>query len=388
MNVFMRGVWILVLLLALAGCSKDEATTPADGDQPTDGDGVTDGDLVDGDTPGDGDDSDGDLVPDGDGSADGDDTQDGDMTPDGDDPEDGDAPQPDAPFVFAVISDTHVIDEFYSGREGNDLDTESIYLTNERLVLAREQVNAMQNPAVELVVVPGDYVHNYPSEDWDFYFENVTRFDIVKEIADGFNMPVYPGLGNHDYDIGKIPRDFTHALVKEKWGIDPYYAVDHKGVRFIHLSNFLGETMDPEGEGYNRQIGSFGEEQLDWLEAQLADGLPSFVIFHYPLLLIRRNEFPGRDVLTILQAHKDTVACVFGGHHHRWQDWKIGESHTYGVPHIVAGSTRYSEDNILYVEVDPATGQWTTLNADCIGWGGMYANQYIPGEPCEAPSGK
>jgi hypothetical protein len=93
-------------------------------------------------------------------------------------------------FYFAVIADTHIIDEFYKGPESTPLDTESIFKTTERLVSARTLINGL-HPPMERVFLVGDYFHNYPSQDWDFYFKNQTRVDRCKELTDAFKMPVH-----------------------------------------------------------------------------------------------------------------------------------------------------------------------------------------------------
>src|SRR6266478_6030564 len=91
-------------------------------------------------------------------------------------------------FYFAIIADTHIIDDFYKGPEGNALDTETIFKTKDRLISARNLINSV-TPAMEKVFLVGDYFHNYPSDKWDFYFQNQTRVDIAKEITDSFEMP-------------------------------------------------------------------------------------------------------------------------------------------------------------------------------------------------------
>jgi hypothetical protein len=40
-------------------------------------------------------------------------------------------------FYFAVIADTHIIDNFYRGPENSPEDTESMFHTSERLIAAR-----------------------------------------------------------------------------------------------------------------------------------------------------------------------------------------------------------------------------------------------------------
>src|SRR5579871_5465369 len=74
-------------------------------------------------------------------------------------------------FYFAIIADTHIIDSFYHGPEGNKEDTESMFKTSERLISARGLINSLA-PKMEHVFLVGDYFHNYPSADLDFYFKN------------------------------------------------------------------------------------------------------------------------------------------------------------------------------------------------------------------------
>jgi len=270
---------------------------------------------------------------------------------------------PDRYFYFAVIADTHIIDEFYKGPESNPVDTESMFKTAERYTAARDVINSL-DPKIEAVFIAGDYIHNYPSRDYDFYFSNRTRFDIVKEITAGFNMPVYPCFGNHDYDLPDIPLEFSHALFREKWGLDPYYYIDLKGFRFIHLNNYLGCSMDPESGKYNNDLGSFGEEQLLWLEALLAEKNPSFVFFHQPMIMIMPNEIGDLDVFSILNKHRNCVKMVIAGHWHRWVDF----SWLFGVRHMVCASTRYDGDSYMIIEVDRQTQGFRILNWPCYQW--------------------
>jgi hypothetical protein len=131
-------------------------------------------------------------------------------------------------FHFAVVSDPHIIDEFYKkGSENGVEDNESILLTTERLVSARTLINSLR-PKIEQVFIPGDCFHNYPSADYDFYFKNRTRIDIAKELFDGFEMPVHLGFGNHDYDVPRVSRDMSHKLFVEKFKTKPYSSIDYK----------------------------------------------------------------------------------------------------------------------------------------------------------------
>ncbi len=131
-------------------------------------------------------------------------------------------------FYIAVVADPHIIDEFYHGHESDDFDTESLQHTTANLSSARDLINSL-NPKIDLVFLVGDYFHNYPSPDYDFYFKNTTRLDNAKAITDQFRMPVHVGFGNHDYGVPEVSRDMSHRLFEAKFATRPYYAFDYKG---------------------------------------------------------------------------------------------------------------------------------------------------------------
>jgi len=271
-------------------------------------------------------------------------------------------------FRFAVIADTHIVDEFYQGPEGNPEDTESIFKTTERLRRTREQIEAFR-PAMDLTFLVGDYFHNYPSADIDFYFQHKTRVDLAKELTDGFSMPVHAGFGNHDYAVPRFSRENSHELFRRKFGLKPYYALDHKGFQFIHLNNFLGATWDSKSPRFDRAKGSLGEEQLNWFEVQLQRRVPAFVFIHFPLIIVEPNERAGYGVQAILKKHRETVQFVISGHWHKW--FEFGRS--YGPPHLVIAATRYDPNAYLIVEADPATVQHRLLNLDMVDWNTHYS---------------
>ena len=170
------------------------------------------------------------------------------------------APNNDRYFYIALVADTHIIDNFYvKGSENGVEDNESILLTTPRYTAARDLINSL-NPRIEQVFLIGDYFHNYPSTDYDFYFKNTTRLDNAKAITDGFHMPVHLGFGNHDYDVRRVPRDMSHRLFAAKFKTEPYSSLDYKGWKFIHVNNFLGSTQDHTAADFNPGIGSIGED--------------------------------------------------------------------------------------------------------------------------------
>jgi hypothetical protein len=274
-------------------------------------------------------------------------------------------------FRFAVIADTHIIDPFYNGPEGSAEDSESILHTAERLIETRKFLNGLASPP-ELAFVIGDYFHNYPSADLEFYFHNRTRLDAAKELTDGFRMPVHIGFGNHDYDVPQVSRAASHELFRRKFHLAPYYYVEHKGWKFIHLNNFLGATWTPDHPDYKQATGSLGEEQLNWLEAELQQHKPTFVFVHYPLIAIQPAERADYGLYSLMKKYKDTVQRVISGHWHRW--FEFGRS--YGPQHLVIASTRYDPNAYLLVDVDTRTAAHRLLNLDLVDWNTHFSAPY------------
>jgi len=275
-------------------------------------------------------------------------------------------------FYFALLADTHIIDNFYvKGSENGVEDNESILVTTPRLTAARDLINSL-NPAIEQVFVLGDYFHNYPSTDYDFYFKNTTRLDNAKAITDGFHMPVHIGFGNHDYDVRHVSREMSHRLFKAKFNAEPYSVLDYKGYKFIHLNNFLGSTQDRAASDFNPGIGSLGEKQLHWFEAQLQQSKPAFVFVHYPLGSIAPTEFSDYGLHSLLRKYAGTIQLVVTGHLHKW----IDHAREYGPQHYVMASTRYDPNAYMLLEVDTKQGSWRFINADLVEWSTHYSKPY------------
>ncbi len=276
-------------------------------------------------------------------------------------------------FYIGVIADSHVIDQYYKGPESNQEDSESIFKTSERLAAARDVLNNLR-PALDKVFLVGDYFHDYPSSDLDFYFKNTTRIDHAVALTDGFRMPVHVGFGNHDYSVPNVSREASHELFHRKLGVKPYYSVDHKGWKFIHLNNFLGTTWQVGHAAYRKQRGSLGEEQLTWLEAQLAERRPTMVFIHYPLSLVEPTEVADLGLHTLLKRHAATVQRVISGHWHRWVD----AGTEFGPSHLVIAATRYDADAYLIVEIDAKAGTHRLLNLDLVEWNTHFSRAYVP----------
>jgi hypothetical protein len=276
------------------------------------------------------------------------------------------AAESDDRFFFAVIADSHVIDDLYT-----DWTDESILNSRQRLTAARDHLNSLR-PKMDLTFLVGDYFHDYPSPDVDFYFKNRTRIDNAKAITDGFRMPVHVGFGNHDYDVPKISRESSHELFRRKLGLKPYYSVDHKGWKFVHLNNFLGDTWATGHTQFRKGTGSLGEEQLNWFEAELRQHKPTFVFVHYPLASILSREKADYGLHSLLRSHRETVQRVISGHRHQWID--LGRE--FGPPHLVIAATRYDPDAYLIVEADRKRATHRLLNLELVQWNSHYSEPF------------
>ena len=114
-------------------------------------------------------------------------------------------------------------------------------------------------------------------------------------------------------------------------------------------------------------MGSYGEEQLAWLENQLSEGQPSIVMSHHHMIastLSNENSGPNPDLSTVLGRH-DNVEAHLSGHLHRWLDLEPTAVHP--VRHMILGATRYDTDNFWVADFN-FDGSFQILDYDKPKW--------------------
>ncbi len=289
------------------------------------------------------------------------------------------------PFRVVVMADSHIIGPNYECCESNNLDTESIFMTEERLLHARNTINQI-SPPPDFGVLLGDVFHDgYPDDaplDVDYYRNNDTAPRRAAEILKGFNMPIYPLWGNHDYKVPKIPQAFSDQLFQELFEVEPYYSIDHKGWKFILANSEYGPTWDPDSDLYNKKLASYGRTQLEWMDRELSEGKPSVLLFHYTLLpgVTSRNEDPSgnpTDLPALIRDHSDTLKLALCGHTHRWLNF----FNLFGVQHYIIGATRYDQDNFWLIEFYP-DGVYRILDYNKAKWATVEGRRWIySGDP-------
>ncbi len=280
---------------------------------------------------------------------------------------DGDTGDDDERFWFAVISDVHLKDATLDS--GND----------EVLVQTLEILEQYEVP-VELILVAGDLIDDLPSDDPTHYDgAEGTALHQAEQILGDCSIPAHIAMGNHDYYLqgsaleNNLTDDYParEALYQQRLGMPgAWYAFEHRGIRFIALN-----SMQPDArvEWVPEACGSFGEEQLAWLEEQLADGTPCVLFFHHPLAtdvfvesgysFIMPFEVPRAEgnydkyegtvyegwtdpIYGLLEEHAEHVLAVFVGHGHAWvsDTWA-------GIPVLEADSVGNAYPG-TFIEVD------------------------------------
>ena len=283
------------------------------------------------------------------------------------------------PVVF--ISDTHVIGPQYECcSESDGIDNASIMKTPDRLQQVVENI-LMLDPAPEAVFLSGDVVHGaYFSDDVEDYTATENAFSVAAEILEPLPMPVYPAFGNHDYHYrcsgDGHSKELSHQLFQHYFGVEPYYAVRLNGWKILVLNSQMGSSWDASSSDCDTGVGSYGETQLRWLDAELSEGLPSLVLSHHMLSITRKNEVEDSDIAdveTILTRHASTVKGFFVGHTHRWIDF----SEAYAFSHIVLGATRYDSDNFWLFWLDAHSDAYEIVDRDKAKWYTPCADEWV-----------
>jgi 3',5'-cyclic AMP phosphodiesterase CpdA len=162
---------------------------------------------------------------------------------------------------------------------------------------------------------------------------------VLLDILDSTGKPHYHLVGNHDSDLF-TKEEFLHFLGMN----NSYYSFTYGSVKFIALDTcFIQNSCGYEPyskKNYNTTKGIYPvipQDELNWLEDQLADDYPFFVILSHHSL---ENEFAQRGVYNrnavqelINRANssgKKVLLCL-NGHDHADSIRKIEETYYFGL---------------------------------------------------------
>lgn len=198
----------------------------------------------------------------------------------------------------------------------------------------------------------------------DIVADKIELFDIYKQIVAKTKIPFYQVIGNHDMNYNERSEELSTKSFTEKFG-PTYYSYNVGNIHYIVLDDvfYYGYTY--------RYLGYIDENQLSWLEKDLADIKPGstlIVSFHIPAFFgesekadnyatTLSNSLMNREALfKILNLYK--VHLLAGHSHAQWNTiisdnifehthsavcaaWWEGEISTDGTP---KGYTVYEID--------------------------------------------
>ena len=221
-------------------------------------------------------------------------------------------------FSFAFLTDIHVQPEL-NAVEG--------------LKAAIESVNHLRP---DFVITGGDQIMDaagQPFERADMLFE------LYRQTAQSFEMPVYNTMGNHDVfgmseEAGIDPAhpEFYKKMYENRIGAR-YHSFDFKGWHFM--------VLDSIGRGVDRDyIGLIDAEQMQWIAQDLAGidkDTPIVLSTHIPFISVttQLSSGPtepnspgivitnGRDVLLLFWEYN--LKLVLQGHLHFLEEINVGD---------------------------------------------------------------
>lgn len=281
-------------------------------------------------------------------------------------------------FRVAVFADAHVVGPNYSGDDPNLLGAEA-----QLEILAWELAQIDPPPAFAVIV--GDLVfEGYASTDVEFYTQNPNAFATVDAVFDDLPFPVHLVFGDADYGVPDTPRSFSHQLFAQVFAKDPYYALDHEGWRFLFTNSQLGDTFEPQATIFDPSVGSYGANQLAWVQDQLDDGVPCVLFSHFGIgatAIVEDTSGPIPDMQQLLASAPGSLELIFAGHSNIWTITDAG----FGAPQYELGATRYDTDNFLLIEFGLA-GQLELLDIEKVEWNTPNADhwEYANGTPVPA----
>jgi len=250
-------------------------------------------------------------------------------------------------FSFVQISDTHI---GFKGQANGDPTA-----TLQQVV---DHVNALQ-PAPAFVLHTGDQTHG----------QKAGAFDTVAEILKGVKTErIFYVPGEHDVFLDG-GQEYLGRYGKGTVGGRGWQSFDYKGSHFVGLVNVLKY----KGEG----MGALGEDQIEWLERDLAPLSPStpVVVFsHVPLWAVYpqwgwTTEDAGR---ALVHLKRFSSVTVLNGHIHQVLQKVEGN-----VRFHTAMSTAFPQPA---PGTAPAPGPMKIAEADARRMIGVTEVTYVPGQ--------
>lgn len=221
------------------------------------------------------------------------------------------------PIKFAVMADLH-LDIMHDGQERVDAFLAEAEKENVDFIISLGDFLYAEKPSYSLCPMdklPANLLlaMEYPTK--------IPTLDILSTF-NSFPKPVYHVLGNHDLDFSSK----SYAINTYKIP-NPYYSFHMKGWHFIVLD--LNFFQDEAGNIIDYNMGNYfvttnlpyiPDEQLQWLEKEIASSTEPIILFSHQSLLNRplglRNFEPLQEIIKKANATSPKVLLAINGHLH------------------------------------------------------------------------
>lgn len=202
---------------------------------------------------------------------------------------------------FAQLSDVH----FYTG--SNNTTYKMIGESPKLLDDAISQINAIPN--VSFVMFTGDLIDKPFEKELSAFLPHTEKL----------NAPWYFAFGNHDTMYGgyltpKVYMELVNKYNKNYKFEKSYYSfVPQKGYKVIVLDSIIRDRLTANGR--------LGDEQLAWLDNELANSTKDTVLIFMHVPILEPYNSPNHRLLdadkveAIFSKYKNPIA-VFQGHYH------------------------------------------------------------------------
>jgi predicted phosphodiesterase len=176
-------------------------------------------------------------------------------------------------YHIVVLSDSHL--PFKPSEIKTEAKQEKVLQAK---TAVREHINSWED--VDEIVVTGDIVGEHGTID---------EYEYARDYFAGFNKPVYPIVGNHDFVYTDEPNadgkfKATPEIKCEK--LDRFKS--YFNLESVYYSQKVGKYLlvflSPD-DVYSKYLTTVSSSQLDWLQATLSENrnIPTIILFHAPL---------------------------------------------------------------------------------------------------------
>jgi alkaline phosphatase len=216
-------------------------------------------------------------------------------------------------------------------------------------------VSTMNKVKADFIVELGDYVDTLVDDK-----DPIQNLDEVESIYKRFRGPRYHVLGNHDFD--NVSRaDFLDFIGNTGIPAEAtYYSFDRNGIHCIVLDadytvaepHLPFDLQDPTNPFWNWKDAWVPQEELDWLETDLASANRPTVVFTHQVMHRDNTEdhtIKNADVVRGILEDDGQVVAVFSGHDHRGEIAVRNGIHYF----VLEGNVGVSLD---WAEVSPTEG--------------------------------